>query len=148
MPDQKARIAFLGTGFMGQLAHLANGLFHGQSVSLNLTSQDVVISLRGTPVPYHAWNEETRFVFDKGHVGVRTPAPMNRQAMAKVTIYRATGRVQEQRELFADVDWGFLRQARGFVAAVLGREKPLAPADDGLNDVEILEDVMRKATFA
>jgi len=131
----------------GQMS-VANGLFFGQSVSLNLTWQDVVISLRGTPVPYHDWNEETRFVFDKGHVSVRTPAPMNRQAVAKVTIYRATSGVHEERDLFAEVDWGFRRQARGFVAAVLGREKPLAPADDCLNDVEILEDIMRKATFA
>jgi predicted dehydrogenase len=131
----------------GQMS-VAHGLFHGQTMSLNLTAQDVVISLRGTPVPYHDWNEETRFIFDKGHVNLRTPVPMNRQAVARVTMYRAIGSVHEERELFAEVDWGFRRQARGFVAAVLGREKPLAPAEDCLNDVEILEDVMRKATFA
>ncbi len=125
---------------------VANGLFHGQTVSLNLTSQDVVISLRGTPVPYHDWNEETRFVFDKGHVSVRTPVPMNRQAVARVTIYRVAER--EERELFAEVDWAFRRQARGFVAALLGTERPLASAEDCLKDVAILEDVMRKAIFS
>jgi predicted dehydrogenase len=127
---------------------VAHGLFHGQVVSINLTSQEVVISLRGSPVPSHDWNEETRFVFDQGHLIVRTPAPMNRQAVASVTIYRATPPVREARELFADVDWGFRRQARSFVAAVLGGAPPLAPAEDCLKDVAILEDVMRKATFA
>ena len=131
----------------GQMT-VANGLFFGQALSINLTARDVVISLRGTPVPYHDWKEETRFVFDQGHVILRTPAPMNRQAVASITIHRATGRVHEERELFAEIDWGFRRQARGFVAALLGGEKPLAPGDDCLRDVEILEDVMRKATFA
>jgi predicted dehydrogenase len=131
----------------GQMT-VANGLFYGQAISINLTSGDVVISLRGTPVHYHDWSEETKFIFEKGHVTVRTPAPMNRQAVAKVTIYRAILPVREERELFAEIDWGFRRQARGFVAAVLGGAKPLAPGEDCLNDVAILEDVMRKATFA
>ena len=127
---------------------VANGLFHGQAVSVNLTSRDVVINLRGFPVHYHDWNEETRFVFDKGHVSVRTPVPMNRQAVASVTLYRALPPVRDARELFVEVDWGFRRQARGFVAALLGGPPPLAPAEDSLKDVAILEDVMRQATFA
>ena len=79
---------------------------------------------------------------------VRTPAPMNRQAVARVTIYRAIPPVREEHELFAEIDWGFRRQARGFVAALLGGAQPLAPGEDCLKDVAILEDVMRKATFA
>lgn len=128
--------------------NVVHGLFFGQALSLNLSSGKVVISLRGTPVNYHDWNEETRFVFEKGHVRVRTPAPMNRQAVAQVTIYRAIPPVREERELFAEVDWGFRRQARGFVAALLGGAAPLATGEDCLEDVAILEDVMRKATFA
>lgn len=85
-------------------------------------------------------------MFDKGHISVRTPVPMNRQAVAKVTVYRTTE--CEERELFAEVDWAFRRQARGFVAALLGQEKPLAPAEDCLKDVAMLDDVMRQAIFA
>ena len=131
----------------GQMT-VANGLFYGQAVSLNLSAGEVVVSLRGTPVHYHDWQEETRFVFEKGHVTVRTPAPMNRQAVARVTIYRALPPVRDERELFAEIDWGFRRQARGFVAALLGGAPPLAGGEDCLQDVAILEDVMRKATFA
>src|SRR5258708_6509716 len=131
----------------GQMT-LANGLFYGQALSLNFTSDDVVINLRGSPAPYHDWKEETRFVFDNGHVTVRTPAPMNRQAVSRVPIYHATRPVREERGLFAEIDWGFRRQARGFVAALLGGAQPLAPGEDCLKYVAILEDVMRKATFA
>ena len=131
----------------GQMT-VANGVFYGQVISINLTAGDVVINLRGTPVHYHDWQEETRFVFEKGHVRVRTPAPMNRQAVAQVTLYRAIPPVREERELFAEIDWGFRRQARGFVAALLGGAAPLATGEDCLQDMAILEDVMRKATFA
>jgi predicted dehydrogenase len=131
----------------GQMT-LANGLFFGQALSLNFTAGEVFVSLRGTPVNYHDWSEETRFVFEKGHLSVRTPPPMNRQAVARVTIYRAIPPVREERELFAEIDWGFRRQARGFVAALRGGPPPLAPAEDCLQDVAILEDVMRKAIFA
>jgi len=127
---------------------VVNGLFHGQALSINLAAQDVLVNLRGWPVHYHDWNEETRFVFDKGHVSVRTPPPMQRQTAASVTVYRAVPPVREARELFVEVDWGFRRQARGFVAALRGEAPPLAPAEDCLKDVAILEDVMRKATFA
>ena len=126
---------------------VVNGLFHGQALSINLTAQDVLINLRGFPLHYHDWNEETRVVFDRGHVSVRTPVPMNRQAVASVTVYRALPPAREARELFVEVDWGFRRQARGFVAALLGGPPPLAPGEDCLKDVAILEDVMRKAIF-
>ena len=125
----------------------AGGLAHGQTPALNFTSGEVVISLRGTPVAWNAWREETRFIFDKGIIGVRTPSPMNRQATAKVTIATGHGRVNEERQLHTEVDWCFRRRALGFTAAVLGREKPLAPGEDCLRDVEIMEDVFRKVKF-
>src|SRR5262249_8557760 len=127
---------------------VASGLFFSPALSLSLTAGEVIVNLSGMSVPYHHWAEETRFVFDKGHVAVLTPAPMHRQASARVQVYRGYGPLPAANELMAEVDWSFRRQARGFVAALLGQAPLLAPGDDCLHDVAILEDVMRKTTFA
>ena len=76
------------------------------------------------------------------------PPPMNRQAVSSVTVYKSDGSTAEETRLEAKVDWAFGRQARGFTAALLGKGAPLAPADDCLRDVEIMEDIFRKAVIA
>jgi predicted dehydrogenase len=127
---------------------VAGGVFISPALSLSLTAGEVVVHLSGMTLPYHHWAEETRFVFDKGHVAVLTPAPMNRQASARVQVYRGDKPIHAVTEPLAEIDWSFRRQARGFVAALLGHAPLLAPGDDCLHDVAILEDVMRKVTFA
>ena len=44
----------------------------------------------------------------------------------------------------APVEWAFLRQAENFVGALQGRQSLLAPGEDCLRDVELMEDVFRK----
>ena len=125
-----------------------NGVLQYQSLSVNFKSGEVLVNLRGVPSASRNWNEETRFVFDQGTIGLRTPPPMNRQAVSSVTVYKSDGSTAEETRLEAKVDWAFGRQARGFTAALLGKGAPLAPADDCLRDVEIMEDIFRKAVIA
>jgi predicted dehydrogenase len=113
--------------------------------ALTLVSGNVLVSLRGAPSASHEWDEVTRFVFARGKVTVRTPAPMNRQAVASVSIYRRDGPSPVEQHLHAGLEWSLARQARAFVAAVSGGEVFAAAGRDSLRDMEIIEHVFRIA---
>jgi predicted dehydrogenase len=125
-----------------------NGVLKGQALAVAFTSRDVIVSLRGVPSSSHGWAEETRFIFDKGYIAVKTPAPMNRQTVASVTVYKGDGQISQETRLQPEIDWSFRRQARGFVAALLGQEAPLAPGIDSLRDVALIEDIFRLAEIS
>lgn len=130
----------------GEQMECVTGAIQERSCAVTFRSGDVLIGLQGTPIASHRWEEETHFVFEEGRVSVLTPTPMNRQEVAKVKIYRKGSRAFSEEVLHAPVEWSFLRQAKGFVAALLGREPVLAPGMDCLRDVELMEDVFRKVT--
>lgn len=111
--------------------------------ALTLASGEVLVSLRGAWSASHAWDEVTTFVFEGGRLTLRTPAPMNRQAMAEVAIYRhGGGGMSVERRLHPRrVAWAFDCQARAFVAAVRGEASFAAAGRDSLRDLELIEQV-------
>lgn len=123
----------------------ASAVRKGQAWLVALTSGDTLISLRGARTASHRWEEETHLIFERGRISIRTPAPMNRQAIADVALYKKEGEAFQETRFYPEIEWAFYRQARGFIAALQGSAPLLAPGEDCLRDVELMEDIFRKA---
>jgi predicted dehydrogenase len=131
-----------------QLVCLGAVMADPQTWALTLASGDVLVSLQGAQSAAHHWDETTSFIFERGQVTVRTPAPMQRQAVAALTVYAhgGGGAVSVERRLHpAEIEWAFARQARAFVAAVRGETPYAAPGRDSLRDLALIEQIFRIA---
>jgi predicted dehydrogenase len=116
----------------------------GNSFLVALRSDDVLVSLRGTPSRSHQWEEATTVHFEKGRVEVRSATPLNRQKVADVSVWREIDGTWSEQRLFAPVEWAFLRHAEAFVAAV-GEGAELSTRGEAcLADVELMEEIFRK----
>ena len=119
-------------------------LRRGQSYLVSLHSGETVISLRGAPSRSHRWEEETVFIYERGRVTIQSSAPMNRQAVARVSVYREEDGLMGENELFPPIEWAFLRQAKAFVAAASGDGSLSTAGRSCLADVKLMEDIFRK----
>ena len=94
------------------------------------------------------WEEHYRIGFDGGLIQLDLPAPMARQRAGDVTIYKNTGfgsqeYAQEIRPVLPQ-HWSFLEQARHFVDCVKNGQPTISPALDGVKDLEVSEQYIRK----
>ena len=94
------------------------------------------------------WEEHYRIGFDGGLIQLDLPAPMARQRAGDVTIYKNTGfgsqgYAQEVRPVLPQ-NWSFLEQARHFVYCVKSGQSTISPAMDGVKDLEVSEQYIRK----
>ena len=112
--------------------------------TMSFISSNTLVNLKGTYTASHTWQEETHCIFERGRISVYTPSPLNRQDIARVTVYESGEEAHSETELHAEVEWAFYCQARGFVSALRGEAQLLAPGEDSLNDVAVMEDVFRK----
>lgn len=111
--------------------------------AVTLVSGEVLVSLRGAWSASPGWDEVTSFIFERGKVTVRTPAPMQRQAVAQVSVLSRPQGGWAERHLQAEVEWSFARQARAFVRAVQGGAPFAASGRDCLRDLELIEQIFR-----
>ncbi len=111
-----------------------------------LESDGVIVTLYGMPVEANHWEEQTDIYFDQGWVRLRTPAPMARQSSAVTEIYHGAD-VQETRTLYGEPYWAFRAQADHFVACVKSKKIPRSNGVDCLEDMQLMEDVFRKAEW-
>ena len=118
--------------------------------ALTLVSDQVLVSLRGARSASQGWAEATSFLFERGKVVVCTPAPMNRQAVAAVSVYAHAEKeaLSVDKRLHAGIEWAFALQARAFVEAVRGERPFPASGVDCLRDMEIIEHVFRIVRLA
>lgn len=116
----------------------------GQSFLVALRAKDVLISLRGAPSRSDRWEEQTSLHFENGRVEIQSAAPMNRQKVADVGIWRESRGAWTAERLFAPVEWAFYRQAAMFAQAV-GRRTALSTSGENcLADVALMEEIFRK----
>lgn len=119
-------------------------LQRGHSFLVSMHHGDTVISLRGVPTRSHQWEETTTLVFSEGRVHIQSATPLNRQAVADVSIYHEIDGVFTERKLFPPIEWAFLRHARAFVDAVANKT-PLSTAGlECLHDVALMEDIFAR----
>lgn len=128
-----------GRGIRCESAHRV-----GNSFLAALRSDDVLVSLRGTPGRSHQWEEATTVHFEKGRVEIRSATPLNRQKVADVSVWREIDGTWSEQRLFAPVEWAFLRQAEAFVAAVSGGAELSTCGEACLADVALMEEIFRK----
>ncbi|MBI2435042.1 MAG: Gfo/Idh/MocA family oxidoreductase [Candidatus Hydrogenedentes bacterium] len=116
----------------------------GESYLVSLRQGETLISLRGTPTRSHQWEESTVLFFEKGRVAIYSATPLNRQAVARVFVYREKAGLLSETQLFPPVEWAFERQAAAFIEAV-GRGAALTTAGKHcVADVELMEEVFRQ----
>ncbi|GLV54002.1 hypothetical protein KDH_08510 [Dictyobacter sp. S3.2.2.5] len=107
-----------------------------------LRSDDVLVTVHGATSASHEWREYTTFNFERGHLMVKTPVPLNRQQSARVYLTRPGEQGFVTTEYHAPVDWAFFREAQGFVRALAGNVPLRAPAETCLWDVRVMEQII------
>jgi predicted dehydrogenase len=117
------------------------------SHNTSFTLGNVPVSLRGTAANAHEWQEETRFVFEKGWLAIKTPTPLRMQASASVEIYRSDGHTGNSYSLHCPRLWAFMLQAAGFTGSLAGVGEFRAPGSDCLNDLAHVEEIFKIAIF-
>jgi predicted dehydrogenase len=121
-----------------------SGYCKNNSFLITLSAGNVLISLRGTPGISNKWEEHTSFYFEKGRVEIQSAAPMNRQKVADVTVWRESGGSWTQQNLFAPVQWAFYKQAEAFVRAIDKDADLPTSGDKCLADAALMEDIFKK----
>lgn len=122
-----------------------------ESAYLSGNSGVVALSCDGSPmlletglVEHSGWEESFQFFFERGWMTIRMPAPLNRDVPAAVELYRGVNGANAER-LEVPASWAFRRQAEAFICDVRTGNQPLNTARDAQLDVEIVEEIWRKA---
>jgi len=108
---------------------------------------DVPVCLQGTSTKAHEWLEETTFIFEKGHIKIKTPPPLRMQASAEVEVYASDGFSGERCTFHSPRLWAFMLQAAGFAGAAAGISEFRALGKDCINDLILVEEIFKKAVF-
>lgn len=86
------------------------------------------------------WREGLTIVFERGQITLELPPPFSEQE-ADVTITQ-DGRTMR---LPRGTSWAFRRQADAFIADIIARTPPLAPAADSATDIALAEAIWKLA---
>jgi predicted dehydrogenase len=120
--------------------------FHAdRAMAATLDCGDVLVTIRGASSRAHEWREWTTLAFERGEIAIKTPTPMNRQQVARVTVLESRDDRFATTQYHAPVEWAFFRQARGFVAALAGEEPLRAPVEECLWDVRVMQRLIEMA---
>jgi predicted dehydrogenase len=114
--------------------------------STTLTAGNIVANLHGMQVASPRWQERTELYFDKGWARVVTPTPLSRQESAQVECF-AHGDTPTASVYEGEPYWAFRAQADHFVECVREGKMPRSNGRDSLEDMRLMEDVFRKATW-
>ncbi|MCA1808031.1 MAG: Gfo/Idh/MocA family oxidoreductase [Lentisphaerae bacterium] len=115
----------------------------GPSFLVSFRAGDALLSLRGTPSRSNSWEEHTSIYFEKGRVEIQSAAPMNRQKVADVSVWRESRGTWTEERFFAPLEWAFYRQAAAFVEAVGAGKDLLTSGDKCIADVALMEDIFK-----
>ena len=90
------------------------------------------------------WEEGVEIFFERGKLTLELPPAFFRNQTARVTLYKSNGKTGETICPQTDWTWAFRRQEESFVYSVLSGKKPIANAEDSLEDFYFIEDIWRK----
>lgn len=89
------------------------------------------------------WDEGFEVIFERLVVRVDLPAPMARQAAARVQLRRADGPGCGTEAPYVPPVWAMEEQARGFVSAIGAQGPQLSPASEALKEVAFAYDLLQ-----
>ena len=90
------------------------------------------------------WLEGAEFVFERGGITLSIPSPMAVDAVTEVVLDDPARGISAARQA-PGAGWSFVHQASGFVDALFGVAKPRTDGVEGLADLEVCEQIWRKA---
>ncbi len=123
-----------------------------QSVLMSGVGNAAIFEARGVPVTMSwglmnadTWHEETELLFEQGYIKLYTPPPLLRNVPTKVEIYHRTkGKKGIVTHPQVSWEWSFKEQARHFVECIRTRKTPLTHAKDSIQDIVLLEEILKK----
>ena len=89
------------------------------------------------------WREGMEILFEYGALEIRLPAPLLRNAAARVTLRRHGANV-ETVDTTPRASWAFRRQAEAFVADIKSGDAPPADGQDSVQDLVLAEAIWRR----
>jgi predicted dehydrogenase len=103
-----------------------------------------VIALEVTKSVVGRWVEGAEFLFERGRISLSIPSPMATESVSEVILDDERRGVIGER-IAVGRGWSFARQATGFLDALVGAAYPLTNGTDGLADMELTEQIWRRA---
>jgi predicted dehydrogenase len=133
LPDGLKARSFVVRQGGSQLATFDGGRF---DVTLALAKVDV-----------GRWDQELNVYFRRGRLQLRLPSPLSRQEAASVTFERR-GRCEQLTPPPDRRVWAFTAQASHFLDVVRGRAEPAVSGRDALLDLELIEELWKRAVWS
>lgn len=90
------------------------------------------------------WEEGVDIFFERGKLTIELPPAFFRNQAARIILHKSNGKTGETICPQSDWTWAFRRQEESFVQSVLSGKKPIANAEDSLDDFYFIEDIWRK----
>ncbi len=100
--------------------------------------------LEMTEIPFDDWREGVEVLFESGRLSLRFPPPLLKNVPARVFL-ETVGAGGGRTEFTVPWSWAFRRQAEAFIADVAGGREPAASGGDAVKDMELAENIWRKA---
>ena len=91
------------------------------------------------------WGESALVAFERGYVKIELPAPLALNRPGRVEIFRDPGGGKTPETIVPQLPWDHAMrvQARNFVGAIRGDNKPACEAPEALQDLQIARDYIR-----
>ena len=95
-------------------------------------------------IEQNRWEEGVEIFFERGKLKIDLPPAFFRNQAANVTLYKGKGKAGQIICPQTDWTWAFRRQEESFVNSVLAGTKPIANAEDCLEDFYFIEDIWKQ----
>ena len=92
----------------------------------------------------NCWEEGIEIFFQYGKLTITLPPAFFRNKSADIKLYKGNGKTGQNISPQSDWTWAFRRQEESFVNSVLSGSKPIANAEDCLEDFYFIEDIWQK----
>ena len=113
------------------------------SISASFKHENSLISFEFSNSNSGVWMEGIEFIYEKGRLVIDIPCPMNIRGVSEVILHENI-KSTKFRIIETQQKWMFDNQAKGFINAILGKEKVLTSGDDGLRDIKCIENIWKR----
>lgn len=121
------------------------------------SNQRIMVAISSSGVPCtlematyglkNRWEEYYKICFEGGKIDLSLPAPMARQRAGDISIYKASGNsdsLPQDTNPKIPQRWAFREQAVHFVECLRDEKPTISPASEGVKDLEVSEQYIRK----
>lgn len=129
--------------FRGPLEVESASISSNQSVVSILSSGETLITLNISPAQAGAWVEGAEFVFAKGRLLLQVPSPMNIDGVTSIALQRLENQNRVE-QIEVPPIWSFENQIREFIDALRGKSYCGTTGAQGMEDLELIENIWRQ----